>query len=294
MTEGIILLDKPCGQTSFQSLADIKRGLGIRRVGHAGTLDRFAEGLLVVLAGRMTRLVPFAASLRKHYTTTVTFGQETDTLDPEGKIVAEGRVPTREEVEAVLPQFTGTITQVPPAFSALHVGGRRAYEAARNGEDVVMAPRQVTIHCLSLRDFDAPHAILDVVCSKGTYIRSLARDIALRLESRAYVSALRRTRIGGFRVEDAIHPSLFDPAVHLLPPARFFDGTDEMARLLLRDEWSGKAGQGLPVRDCFFEEPPRSDGIFAAFTRGGALVAVLEKRGEQYRYAAAFPPEAGR
>ncbi len=289
--EGIVLLDKPAGLTSFQALGQIKRTLGTGRVGHAGTLDRFAEGLLVVLTGRMTRLCGLAVAMDKEYLATVTFGRQTDTLDPEGAVVCEGPVPPRGDLEAVLPLFTGVIQQVPPQYSAVHVGGKRAYQAVRGGEQVSLAPREVVIHSLSLLAFDPPAATFRVVCSKGTYVRSLARDIAARLSSCAYVSALRRTRIGGFHVEQAVAPGAFDPARDLMPPAAFFDAAPGLRRLRLREEWQVKTSQGLPVRDSFFLEPPAGDGIFGAFSPDGMLVAILEKRGSGYRYAAAFPRE---
>jgi tRNA pseudouridine55 synthase len=289
LPEGLILLDKPAGQTSFQALSNLKRTLGTRRVGHAGTLDKFAEGLLVVLTGRMTRLAGLAAAMDKEYLAVVTFGRQTDTLDPEGTVVSEGPMPTREALEAVLPSFLGRMMQVPPAYSAVHVGGRRAYEAARKGQEVTLAPREVVIHSLRLVSFIPPAATLDVVCSKGTYIRSLARDVASRLSTCAFVSQLRRTRIGGFRVEEARKPGDFDPERDLLRPAVFFDASPDLHRLRLRTEWQQKAGQGAPIQDAFFLEPPSTDGIFGAFTQDGELVAVLEKRGARYSYAATFP-----
>ncbi|HVP18605.1 MAG TPA: tRNA pseudouridine(55) synthase TruB [Spirochaetia bacterium] len=290
--EGIILLDKPPGQTSFQALARIKRTVGTRRVGHAGTLDRFAEGLLVVLSGRMTRLSSLATGMEKEYIAAVTFGKQTDTLDPEGKVVAEGPVPQKDDLEAALPSLVGRIMQVPPAYSAVHVGGRRAYEAARSGEEVVLAPREVTIHSLSLVSFLPPVATVRVVCSKGTYIRSLARDLAARLSTCAFVLRLRRIRIGGFHVEEAKNPEDFDPARDLLPPAAFFDASPGLRRLRLREEYREKAGRGAPLEDSSFVDPPTSDGVFGAFTEQGELMAVLEKRGARYRYAAAFPSPA--
>ncbi len=294
MTEGILLLDKPSGHTSFQALSHIKRVLGTGRVGHAGTLDKFANGLLVVLAGRMTRLAGLATAMDKEYVATFTFGKETDTLDPEGAVVAEGPVPAQKDLEAMLPEFRGEIRQVPPAYSAVHVAGTRAYRAARRGEAVELSPRQVTIHSLTLVSFEAPHATVRVVCSKGTYIRSLARDIAARLESRAFVSALRRTRVGGFRVEEAKRPECFDPATDLLPPTRFFEASPELRLLQLREEWREKAAQGVPVQDAFFMVPPAADGVFGAFSADGELVAVLERRQSRYRYAATFPSEGAR
>ncbi|MFI5368353.1 MAG: tRNA pseudouridine(55) synthase TruB, partial [Spirochaetia bacterium] len=209
MTEGIILLSKPAGQTSFQSLGEVKRRLGTGRVGHAGTLDKFAEGLLVVLAGRLTRLCAFATSLDKEYVAVVHFGRTTDTLDPEGRETGTGTVPSRERVESALARFKGTILQTPPAYSAVHVEGKRAYKSARAGEQVVIPPRRVTIDTLDLIDFTSPEATLRVTCSKGTYIRSLARDIAESLGTCAFVARLCRVRIGGFLLEDAKPPDQF-------------------------------------------------------------------------------------
>ena len=290
--EGIVLLDKPPGQTSFQALTLIKRAVRTRRVGHAGTLDRFAEGLLVVLIGRMTRLSGLATGMEKEYVASFTFGTETDTLDPEGVVVAQGPVPGREDLEAALPSLVGQVMQVPPAYSAIHVRGRRAYQAARSGEQVVLAPRPVTIHALSLISFDPPVATIRVACSRGTYVRSLARDLAARLSTRGFVSQLRRTRIGGFRVEDAKRPEDFDPACDILPPAALFDASSDLHRLRLRDECRQKAGQGAPLEDSSFLDPPTTDGLFGAFTGDGELVAVVERRGARYRYAAAFPSPA--
>jgi tRNA pseudouridine55 synthase len=203
LTEGIILLNKPPGQTSFQSLGAVKRRLGTGRVGHTGTLDRFAEGLLVVLSGRMTRLCAYATSLDKEYVAVITFGRATTTLDPEGETTAVGSIPEICSIESVLPEFLGSLSQVPPAFSALHIGGRRAYDAARKGEIVVLPPRPVRIDRIELLGYEPPDATIRVSCSKGTYIRSLARDIAEKLGTHGFVSKLRRVRVGGFRVEDA-------------------------------------------------------------------------------------------
>jgi tRNA pseudouridine55 synthase len=247
LTEGIILLDKPVGQTSFQSLGELKRRLGTGRVGHAGTLDKFAEGLLVVLAGRMTRLCPFATDMDKEYVAAVTFGRGTDTLDPEGAVVAHGPIPSREALETVLPGFLGTHPQVPPAYSAIHVDGERAYRAARAGVQLEIAPRDVTISRLDLLDYTDDTAVLRVSCSKGTYIRALARDLAAGLKTCAYVSRLRRTRIGGFRVEDAKSAMLFDPEADVLPPSRFFDAAPGLGTLMLKEQWASRVANGMPL-----------------------------------------------
>jgi tRNA pseudouridine55 synthase len=289
LTEGVILLNKPAGATSFAALGTLKRSLGTGRVGHTGTLDRFAEGLLVVLSGRMTRLCAFATTLDKEYLATVTFGQGTDTLDPEGTVTATGRVPERGELEASLGRFRGTISQVPPSFSAVHVNGVRAYKAARRGENPDLAPRTVTVTGLELLNFTPPQASLRVSCSKGTYIRSLARDIAGALGTCAFVSTLRRTRVGGFRVEDAVSPEVFDPHRHVLAPRSLFDSAPGLKIARLRPEWISRARQGTPVNSSSFEETPGKDGLYGAFDSRDDLVAVLERSAGAWKYCAVFP-----
>jgi len=202
--DGLLLLDKKPGVTSFDSLANVKRAFATGKAGHTGTLDKFASGLLLVLVGRGVKLVPLFEDCVKEYTGTVFFGEETDTLDPEGSVIARGKVPSREEVEAVLPAFRGGILQEPPAYSAIHVNGRRAYELIREGKTPEMKKRPVTIFELEILSWTPPLAEFRVACSSGTYIRSLARDIALAAGSRAHLASLRRTRIGGFRLEDAV------------------------------------------------------------------------------------------
>ena len=289
MTEGIILLDKPPGQTSFQSLGSLKKALGTGRVGHAGTLDKFAEGLLVVLAGRMTRLCPFAASLDKEYLAVFQFGRGTDTLDPEGTVTGEGPVPSREEIEGILPGFRGAISQVPPEYSAIHVDGRRASEAARSGQEVRLRPRQVTVHRLELLDFQPPDASFRISCSKGTYVRSLARDIATALGTCAHVRGLRRTRIGGFTVEEAHTPETFLPEQHILPPSAFFAAAPALGRVAVREKWAGAVSRGIRLEEGLFEQPPASEGIFGAFAGHERLLAVIERTGTRMRYLATFP-----
>jgi tRNA pseudouridine55 synthase len=221
--DGIVLLAKQSGITSFSSLWQIKNALGTKKIGHTGTLDTFAEGLLVALAGRYTRLVPFFSNGDKEYLAEIRFGVETDTLDPDGAAVREASLPTLRAIDSSFPAFRGDILQKPPAFSALHVNGQRASDLMRKGIAVDIAPRAVTIHALEIisaydptgRD-SAPDSpvqamVVRVVCSKGTYIRSLARDIAEAAGSCAHLSALRRTRIGPFSLERAAGSSLLAP-----------------------------------------------------------------------------------
>ena len=291
MTEGIILLAKPAGQTSFQSLGEVKRRLATGRVGHAGTLDKFAEGLLVVLAGRMTRLSAFATSLDKEYVAVVLFGRTTDTLDPEGRVTGTGTVPTAAEIERALGQFKGTTLQTPPAYSAVHVDGMRAYKSARAGEQVTIPPRPVTIEKLDLIDFSPPEATLRISCSKGTYIRSLARDIAQSLGTCAFVSALRRVRIGGFELAHAVPPDRFDPKTDLLPPESFFEAAPGLGRLVVKESWAARVGNGFPLDEECFEDAPEGDGLFGVFSHAGRLLAVTERKAGRWRYAAAFPEQ---
>ncbi|MDR0315436.1 MAG: tRNA pseudouridine(55) synthase TruB [Treponema sp.] len=200
---GLLLLHKQPGLTSFDSLRDIKHALGTGKAGHTGTLDKFAEGLLLVLVGRALKLSQWFSHCDKEYEGTICFGIETDTLDPEGKPIAEAALPSREAVEQALAQFRGEIQQAPPAYSAIHIDGKRASALARKGEAPEMQKRPVTIYRLELCSWESPFAKIFVHCSSGTYIRSLARDIALAAGTRAYLSALVRTRVAGFRLEDA-------------------------------------------------------------------------------------------
>ena len=203
---GYLLLRKRPGISSFDALNLIKRSLDTGKLGHTGTLDKFAEGLLVVLVGRSTRLVPWFTGCDKIYEGTITFGAETDTLDPEGAVIAEAPAPSEEVLRSALAGFRGDIMQAPPLYSSVHVDGKRAHEIARSGETVEMKVRPVTIHSIELMSFEEQRAKVRVHCSKGTYIRSLARDIALACGSRAHLSELRRTKVATFELSDALDP----------------------------------------------------------------------------------------
>ena len=210
--DGIVPFAKSCGPTSFASLWSIKRALGTDKIGHTGTLDAFADGLLVVLTGHLTHLVPYITSFKKTYRAVVCFGQETDTLDPTGKIISTSPIlPSKEQIENILPKFVGAILQVPPVYSAIHVAGKRASDIARSGkEQVVLDARQVFIYENKLLEYKDSasedglcYALFEITCSKGTYIRSLARDIAKALGTCAHLVALRRVSVGPFTLEEA-------------------------------------------------------------------------------------------
>jgi len=218
---GWLILDKPVGLGSTQAVGAVKRllrqgGYPKARVGHGGTLDPLASGVLPIAIGEATKLSGRMLDADKAYDFTIQFGIETDTLDAEGKAVAESAVrPTRAAIEAVLPLFTGPIDQLPPAFSALKVGGKRAYDLARAGEEVALATRQVTIHALTLGESRADalgEATFSARVSKGTYIRSLARDIAHALGTVGHVIMLRRTKAGPFALEQAISLDILEEA----------------------------------------------------------------------------------
>ena len=207
---GWIILDKPIGLGSTRAVGAVKRALREAgepktKVGHGGTLDPLASGVLPIALGEATKLAGRMLDATKAYDFTIRFGSETDSLDLEGQVIATSDVrPTRTEIEAILPRFTGAIEQVPPAFSALKVEGTRAYDLARAGKEVELKPRQVTIHSLSLIAATPDDATLSATVSKGTYIRSVARDIARALGTVGHVTMLRRTKAGPFTLQQAI------------------------------------------------------------------------------------------
>src|SRR4051812_1951897 len=218
MLHGWIILDKPVGLGSTQAVSAVKRllreaGEPKTRVGHGGTLDPLASGVLPIALGEATKLCGRMLDATKAYEFTIRFGEETDTLDAEGSVVATTDVrPTLEQVEAVLPRFTGDIEQVPPAYSALKIEGKAAYARARAGETVKMKPRLVTIFDLQPVEAGVDSATLSATVSKGTYIRSLARDIAHALNTVGHVTMLRRTHAGPFSLERAISLDFLEEA----------------------------------------------------------------------------------
>jgi len=203
---GWIVLDKPIGMTSTQAVAVVKRLFQAKRAGHAGTLDPLASGGLPIALGEATKTVPFVMDGRKRYSFMVRWGEERDTDDSEGRVVkASASRPLPEAIRALLPQFTGLIEQTPPRYSAIKVQGERAYDLARDGEVVELAPRPVEIHELSLvKQLDMDHSVFEAECGKGTYVRALARDIGRILGCYGHICALRRTLVGPFGENDMI------------------------------------------------------------------------------------------
>lgn len=201
--EGLLLLDKPAGMTSHDCVDATRRAYGERSVGHLGTLDPFATGLLVILIGRATRLASFIEAEPKVYDTTIAFGNETDTDDVTGTVTRTAPPPEGAAIRSALQKLTGNIEQLPPDYSAKQVGGRRAYSAARAGEPLTLRPVRVRVDEWRIRSLESDRMEATIVCAGGTYVRALARDLGRATGSAAHLASLRRTRVGAFDVRDA-------------------------------------------------------------------------------------------
>jgi len=281
---GLILLNKKTGVTSFEALGEVKRTLGSGKVGHTGTLDKFAQGLLIVLTGRALHLSPWFSHCDKQYRGRIHFGTETDTLDPEGNVIAQAQVPSRERVEQAITKFSGVIMQKPPIFSAIHVNGQRASKLARSGEPPEMKERQVTIYKLELESWQPPFADIFVHCSSGTYIRSLARDIALAAESRAHLCSLIRTQIAGFKLEMADetvnNPRPIDKTVIAAIGLPWL----EVTPLEAENIFHGKPLAPIMEEKTLFSPNTLLTHNAAAVFSGETLIAVVEKIGGVWKY----------
>jgi tRNA pseudouridine55 synthase len=278
--DGVLVCDKPGGMTSHDVVARVRRLAGQRRVGHGGTLDPPATGVLVLALGRATRLLPFLPTEPKRYLAEVAFGAETDTLDAAGVVTATADAAMVDEarLRAALAGFVGPQLQVPPMVSAIKVGGERLYAKARRGEQVDRAPRPIVVHGLELLGFDAgerPLATLAVVCSGGTYVRSLAADLGRSLGTLAHLAGLRRTAVGRFTEQDA-HPlaELEDVAAAVLDPAAAMASAPTRAL---------DAGEAAALTNGRALEPTGRPGPVAAVGPDGRLVAVIEDSAGQAR-----------
>jgi tRNA pseudouridine55 synthase len=274
--DGVLVCDKPAGITSHDVVARVRRLAGQRRVGHGGTLDPPATGVLVLALGRATRLVPFLPTEPKRYLAEVAFGAETDTLDAAGEVTgtADAAMVDEAGLRAALAGFVGPQLQTPPMVSAIKVGGERLYAKARRGEQVDRAPRPIVIHDLELVGFAAgerPRATLAVVCSGGTYVRSLAADLGRALGSLAHLAALRRTAVGRFG-EDGAH-TLEDLAGAGRLEALLLDPAAAMASTPTRPLAAAEAAALANGRTL---EPTGRAGPVAAVGPDGRLVAVIE------------------
>jgi tRNA pseudouridine55 synthase len=282
LPEGLVVVDKPAGWTSHDVVARLRRVYGIRRVGHAGTLDPDATGVLLVGIGRVTRLLRFLSEAGKVYRGEVAFGVATDTLDAAGAVTARQPMPLqRADLEAAVPGFVGEIEQIPPMVSAVKVGGRRLHELARRGEEVARAPRMVHIDRIEVEAFtpgDFPSARLLVECGSGTYIRSLAADLGTALGGFAHLAWLRRLTVGPFSLAEAhtLDEVAADPGGVLLPPV-------EAVRHLDRIDVDSAVARGVSHGAVFpagvlDAGTATGQGPVAVVGPDGALIALYERR----------------
>lgn len=273
---GLLNLNKPIGVTSRDAVDRVSRPLRKVKVGHAGTLDPLASGVLVVCVGAATRLIEYVQAMPKTYRAVIRLGARSDTLDADGQVVeaVDPRVPRETEVRSALSAQVGTIQQLPPQYSALKVGGKRAYDLARAGREVELAARPVEVYRAELRRYEWPRLEVEIDCGSGTYIRSIARDVGEALGCGGLIEVLTRTRIGPFRLEDALDPlsltretipGLLRPAVEAVTALpRVGVGPDDRARLLRGQ--AIVASQGIPGKEV------------AIIDAGGELVAIGEVR----------------
>lgn len=282
--KGFVLVDKPPGWTSHDVVAKTRGILRERKVGHAGTLDPMATGLLVLAVGRVTRLLRFLQDLPKVYEATMMLGVATDTLDADGAVLSREEMPVSQaDVETAMERFVGNIHQVPPMVSALKIDGRRLHELAREGKEVERAPRPVTIHDLELTDFSPsnyPEVGFRVRCSKGTYVRTLADDVGRSLGGHAHLTALRRTNNGSLSAGDAVtieelqaHADAGTAGEVLLTPA---DALRDVAAYNIDDSLVAAVRNGVAIAGHGMDVP---EGSFVRVMHDGELLAMYRSNG---------------
>ncbi len=283
---GWLILDKPTGLSSAQAVARVKRLFNAQKAGHAGTLDPLASGLLPIALGEATKVSSFAMEGAKTYRFTVAWGVETDTDDTEGEVAEESaQRPRLSDIEALLPRFTGVISQTPPQYSAIKVDGARAYDLARRGEDVAIAAREVEIVRLEIAEMcDADHTVFEADCSKGTYVRALARDFGRELGCFGHICALRRTRVGAFNEDDMISlekleglshiAAGFEPLKEFLRPVE--TALDDIPALAISRVEAARMRQGQPVIVRGRDAPVLHGTVFV--TSHGVPVALAEMK----------------
>lgn len=282
---GLLVVDKPVGPTSHQIVHAVRKGTGIRKVGHAGTLDPRASGVLVLCLGAATRLSEYLSASDKGYHAVVRFGEATNTYDSDGEVTAAGgSIPSLQAIEQALMGFRGRIQQTPPPYSAIKIQGRKAYQLARRGEAPVLAARPIEVHRLAIIDYIAPELSLEVECSAGTYIRTLAHDLGQTLGTSAHLSALRRTASGYFRLDDAVSLSELELAFRE-PPGADSGAAPAWGRYVRP---ASDALRGMPAvrlepdevdrlrNGCRLPRPSGCSGMAQALDAEGELIAILQ------------------
>jgi tRNA pseudouridine55 synthase len=276
MISGLLNINKPQGITSHGVVARIRKLAGQRKVGHAGTLDPLATGVLLVFLGQATRLIEYVVGSRKQYRATICFGASTNTLDAEGEIITTADIShlTETQLRPLLPNFLGAITQVPPLYSAIKKDGRPLYKLARAGQTIDIAPRQITIHALTWVAWEPPYLTVDVVCSAGTYIRSLARDLGNAAGTGAYLAQLARTASGKWTLDKAVTLEQLENQnnwqEHLHPPEQ---AITHLPRTTLTETTTEDVGFGRRVE---LDPSPETDTV-AAYTPAGDFLAILTR-----------------
>ena len=288
---GLLVIDKPEGLTSFDVVAVVRRTLKTKKAGHTGTLDPMATGVLPICLGEATRLVPFILDGDKTYEATLRLGAATDTQDRTGRIVAEAPVPstlTAQVVERALDRFRGEIAQAPPMFSAVRVDGKRLYELAREGKEIERAARPVVIRRLELLELSLPSLRLRVHCSKGTYVRTLAHDLGEALGCHAHLTALRRTRSAGFGIDQSVSLDLLSRMDQAALQERILTPSQALAALpavVVPDGLIGRVAQGQRLAAAALGVPAGEDGERVRMVSPkGALLAVAEWRLAELSY----------
>ena len=288
---GWLNLDKPQGLTSTQALGRVRRILNAQKLGHAGTLDPLATGVLPIALGEATKTISFMQDSDKVYSFTITWGEARNTDDSEGEVIAKSdKRPTKEQIESLLPRFTGDIFQTPPKFSAIKVDGERAYDLSRAGEDVQLVSRPVSIYSLKLLTAGPDSAKLEMECGKGTYVRSLARDMGELLGCFGYISALRRLAVGHFSENSAIPLDEFEKMVLSSAPDRYLlpveTALDDIPALAVTGDEISRIRQGQTIKLLSRQDLGRLDvagiddetGLILAIG-DSRPIALLEKRG---------------
>lgn len=275
-TDGLLLIDKPAGVTSHDVVLAARRAFGESRIGHAGTLDPFATGLLVLLLGRATRLLPHLDGVPKEYEAVIHLGIETATDDLDGAVVREASPPTDAAIAEAILGLTGELDQIPPAYSAKRVGGRRAYDAARSGEAMTLLPAHVRVFEWRKVSRDGNRLRATIVCGGGTYIRALARDLGRSTGSAAHLAELRRVRSGPFLVADATSMETLRAGGASLRPA--LDALPSIPHVTLGDDDAERVLRGMTVARAI-----DADAAALVDGRSGALVAFAEASGDSWQ-----------
>jgi len=285
----VICLNKPSGMSSQEAVTNVKRILGIKKAGHAGTLDPMAEGVLLVCTGESTKITRFLMSYEKEYLVEMKLGEETDSYDSDGDIVAvhDASGIIRDDMSSVLSSFTGLIRQVPPMYSAIKRGGVPLYKIARRGEKIDREPREVHIYSMELLEYENPRAVLRIVCSKGTYIRSIVHDLGVALGAGAHMTRLERTRIGKFHVNRSAGLSREE----LIKNAVTMDeALYDMQEIILTVSEYRKAKNGIPVAisednkvNTISSACEDEKDYFKLKSPNGTLFAIGKKTGDEVR-----------